>query len=153
MLLRYLLRLILGMYGAITEMQNAVAVVINLRHLIGNQDDRQSLFRQLMEQGVNTRLGTDINTDGRRIEDQDFGLGQYPFRQHDFLLVAPSERGDGVFRVGDTYAQLLNPVVDQLVFAVFIDDVEAIAQLIENRQHHVIGYRLLLNQAERQAVF
>ena len=56
-------------------MENTIAVVIRLWRFIGNQQHGNSNAGKAVDKLINTVFRADIDADGRRIEDQDFGAG------------------------------------------------------------------------------
>lgn len=110
------------------------------------------LLRQQMDQLVDAGLGTDVDADGRRVEDQDPRLGQHPLGQHDLLLIAAGQRRNRLIRIRHPHAELADPLRDDAILAVVVYQAKTPAQLIENGQHRVIRNRLLLHQTQRQAI-
>ena len=51
-------------------------------------EDRDTFGRQPAHQVIDFRLGADIDSAGRLVEQNQPRLERHPFRQHDFLLVA-----------------------------------------------------------------
>ena len=98
----------------------------------GDQQDRQTLRRQIAHDAEDARPRADIDAHGRTVQDQQPRLGRQPFRQHDLLLVAPQRR-DGVFRRPHPDAQRLDPAFDQPGLGRVRDQPETVQQPVQNR--------------------
>src|SRR4051794_20459139 len=70
------------------HVQDAVGVEIDLRHFVGDQQDRDAARCQLAHYVVDALLVADVDADGRAIENENLGVGGKPLRQDDPLLIA-----------------------------------------------------------------
>ena len=58
---------------------------------VGNQDDCQTARSQIIDNLVNACFGANVNTDSRRIQDENPRISRQPFGKHHALLVATGQ--------------------------------------------------------------
>ncbi len=69
--------------------QHTIAVLHQLGHIVGNHQDGETFITgKLADDIVDLRLGADIDTDSRPVEDQHFRACQKPACQHHTLGIA-----------------------------------------------------------------
>ena len=74
--------------------QDAVGERDHLRHVAGDEDDRDAAGGDLADQLVEVGLGLDVDADRRLVDDQDVGIGGEPLGDRHLLLVAAGEVAD-----------------------------------------------------------
>ena len=107
---------------ALAHHQNTVAKGENFRKIRGNHQSRAARCGESADQGVDLGLGTDVDSTGGLIDDQQVRCHVQPFRQHHLLLIAARQIAHGNVGVRRANVQLflvipsscnLGPGVDQ----------------------------------------
>ena len=80
---------------------------VDLRHLVGDENDGQATVREFGNDVENAGARADIDADGRRIEDQKLRIGGQPLGDGNALLVAAGQGRDGIFLHADLDAETL----------------------------------------------
>ena len=92
---------------AVLQDQDSGAVLQHFGQVIGDDDHAHTVFTgQLLQNGVDIVLGTDVNTHGRTVEDQNVGIGCQPLCQNDTLLVTTGQGIGIVVGVGSCDCQI-----------------------------------------------
>lgn len=73
---------------------DAVRPLHQLLQLRGNEQDRESLGRELLDERLHLDLRPDIDATGRLVKQQHLGLEAEQAREQDLLLVAAGELAD-----------------------------------------------------------
>jgi hypothetical protein len=88
----------LGDEASFAHDEHPVAHPQDLQQLRGDEQDRETLRRELRDRPVHVRLRSDVDPVRRLVEDQDLRLGGEPLREDDLLLVAAGEAADDLRR-------------------------------------------------------
>src|SRR5450631_1966383 len=73
---------------SVAHVENAITDIIDLRDLVGDDQDADAAPSEFPDDFVNALLVADIDADGRRVENENLRLGGQPFGQSDALLIA-----------------------------------------------------------------
>ena len=79
---------------------------------VGNQDNCQTARGKAIDNLVDTCLRPDVDTDSRRIKDENPRIGRQPFGKHHALLVAAGQLPDRAVRGLCFDVQIIDPSVD-----------------------------------------
>src|SRR5215211_3533285 len=110
-------------------------------------EDAAAVVSEIANEGVDMRLGGDINALRRLIEQQRTHPAGNPFGENDLLLIAAGKSRRG--KIGTTGADVeqLHQLGDNTVAARAIDDTGA-AEPIEARQQNIVAHRLVHDESE-----
>ena len=107
---------------------------------------------QLVDDAIDLVFGADVDAAGRLVQDQDFRIGEQPFRQHDLLLVAAGQMAGRLIDIGAADSHPVPVIARHLQFPDVVDH-PAGATLVEIGQRDVLAHVLGEQQAELLAVF
>ena len=96
-------------------------------------------------------LGADVDAARRFVEQQHARIAQEPFAQHDFLLVAAREAGDGIDVAADADVEPLDRLAARLRFARRLDD-EMGAELAQARHAEIAANAVVEVEAAELSV-
>ena len=93
-LLAELIRVQFGGDPSLSHDEHAVGQPDDLGQLGRDDDDGFAFGRQLLDQTVNLRLGSDVDSAGRLVEEEDLRARRDPAGDDRLLLVAAAEQAD-----------------------------------------------------------
>ena len=137
--------------GAVVHHADPVADAEQFRHFRRDHHDALAGRRQLVDDTINLVFCADVDAAGRLVEDQDLGIGQQPFRQHDLLLVAAGELARLLIDVGAADAHP-GPVIAGRPQFVDVVDHPARGDPVEACQRDVLAHVVGEDQPELLAV-
>src|SRR5829696_4679789 len=108
-------------YGAVPQCDHAIAALRHLFQLRGDEEDAQSLRREIVHELLYLRLRPHVYAAGGLVQYEHLGVHAQPAGQKDFLLVAAGELPDRLIRTRSLDAKALHEFLDQLVLCLLRD--------------------------------
>src|SRR5215217_1376935 len=102
-------------YGAVPQFDHAIAAFRHLFQLRGDEDDPQTLRREIVHELLYLRLRSHVDAASGLVQYEHLGVHAQPAGQKDFLLVAAGELPDRLVWARSLDAEALHEFLDQLV--------------------------------------
>src|SRR6267143_3486070 len=131
---------------------DAVTDPEQLRHFRRDHDDRLAGVGELVDDAIDLVLGADVDTAGRFVQDQDFRIGEQPFRQHHFLLIAAGQVAGSLINIGAADAHAIAIIARHPQLPDIVDD-PAGRDAAEIGKRDVLAHVVGEQEAELLAVF
>src|SRR5215218_5918909 len=138
-------------HGAVSQCDHAIAALRDLFQLRGDEDDTQSLRREIVHELLYLRLGSHVDAAGRLVQYKNLGVHAHPAGQKHFLLVAARELPDRLVWARSLDAEALHEFPDQLVLRLLRDQ-SSPRQPRQGRGHDVLPHREIRDDALQFAV-
>src|SRR4051812_13732281 len=92
------------------------------RHFRRDHDDGLSGIGQFIDDAIDLVFGANIDTAGRFVQDQDFRIGEQPFRQYDLLLIAAGQAAACLIDIGAADVHAAPIIARHLQLLDIVDD-------------------------------
>src|SRR5918995_5657313 len=138
-------------HGAVPQRDHAIATLRDLFHLRGDEDDAQSLRREIVHELLYLRFRSNVDTAGRLVQYEHFGVHAHPAGQKNLLLVAAGELPDRLVWTRSLDTEALHEFLDQLVLRLLRNQ-PCPCQPRQSRSDNVLLHREIRNNAFQFAV-
>src|SRR5467141_587004 len=138
--------------GALVHDADAVTDPEQLRHFRRDHDNGLAGIGKLVDDAIDLVLGADVDTAGRFVQNQDFRIGEQPFRQHHLLLIAAGQVAGSLIDIGATDAHAVAIIVRHPQLLDVVDDAAG-RDTAEIGKRDVLAHVVGEQEAELLAVF
>src|ERR687890_912580 len=138
-------------HGALPQRDHAIAALGDLIQLRRDEDDAQSLRREIVHDRLYLRFRSHVDTAGRLVQYEHLGVHAQPAGQQDLLLVAAGELPDRLVWARSLDTEALHEFLDQLVLCLLRNQPRP-CQPRQGRSDDVLPHREIGNNTLQFAV-